>query len=48
MDLFDNLKNNKKHPTSLKDKNHGKTLVDDFSTDAPELKGLNDNQIYKN
>ena len=41
-------KNNKKHPTSLKDKNHGKTLVDDFSTDAPELKGLNDNQIYKN
>ena len=37
----------KKHPTSLLDQNHGKTTVNDFSTDAPELKGVTNKQLYK-
>ncbi len=37
----------KKHPTSLLDENHGKTTVNEFSTDAPELKGVTNKQLYK-
>ena len=37
----------KKHPTSLLDENHGKTTVNEFSTDAPELKEVTNKQLYK-
>lgn len=37
----------KKYPTSVLAKNHGKTTVNDFQTDAPELKGVSNKELYK-
>ncbi|MGX5377762.1 LTA synthase family protein [Ligilactobacillus sp. LYQ135] len=37
----------KKYPTSVLAKNDGKTTVNDFSTNAPELKGVSNKELYK-
>ena len=37
----------KKHPTSVLAENGGKTTVNDFQTDAPEIKNVPNSELYK-
>lgn len=37
----------KRHPTSVFDQNHGKTTVNEFSTDAPEIRHVSNRQLFK-
>lgn len=40
-------KDQKKYPTSVLAENGGKTTVNDFQTDAPELKNISNKELYK-